>query len=304
MNEGAVVQEHDFVVAMATAKGHSSPVGMCPFACKGCGASFLLGSSVLSLTCSYCGSAHVVELSEARQLISPEGLIPFNVSEQEARRAFHRWLNSKKLRGKTQVTRVRGLYLPAWTYDLSGEIRWQCYVEREESTINVNGLYVSFGSSKSRRKVREEGSHLVVENDIMIPASHKLPADLIIKEAERFELNDVVPYDEGYLADWPAEVYEISVSDASLVARRVALEKARRFVKTRVSAKLENHRDLQLNTGGVIIESFKLILLPIWVARYRHEGKVYHAIVNGQTGDVRAQEPRNWFQKLFGGLFN
>jgi len=306
VNQGAMVQERDFTVAMATAKGHTSPVGMMSFTCQACGASFLLGPSVLSLNCTYCGSAHVVALSETRRLIPPEGLIPFEVSQAEAHSAFRQWLKKQGLQGKAKVTPVRGLYLPAWTFDLSGEIRWQCYVYRDyNSAVDVGGLQVSLSGSRSSRKlVREEGSHLLYEDDLLVPASHKLPAELILEEAERFLLSEVVPYNQAYLADWPAEVYQISVSDASLVARRIALDKARRFVNIRVGATLGHVKDLQFNTSGVVTESFKLILLPLWVARYRHEKTIYQVLVNGQTGKVRAQVPRNWLQKFFGSLFN
>jgi DNA-directed RNA polymerase subunit RPC12/RpoP len=306
MNAGAMVQEHDFTVAMATAKGHSSPVGMNSFECQGCGASFLLASSVLSLNCSYCGSAHVVQLTETRTLIPPEGLIPFQVPQKQARQAFQHWFKDEGLQGKVKVTPLRGVYLPGWTFDLSGEVRWQCQVYRDEApSVDVGGIQVSLGGSRhSRRLVREEGSHLVSEDDILVPASHRLPAELLMEEAECFVLKDTLPYDETYLADWPAEVYQISVSDASLVARRVALQKARKFVSTRVSASLGNVQELQLNSSGIVIESYKLILLPLWVARYRHEETIYHVLVNGQTGKVRAQMPHGRLRRFLDSLIS
>lgn len=301
MSAGTMLQEQDFTVAMATAKGHARPVGAQPFTCQGCGASFLLAPSVLSLTCPYCGSAHVAELSDTRQIIPPEGLISFGVSRQEARHTFHKWCDAEGLRGKAKVTPVRGLYVPAWTFDLSGEIRWQCYVYGDGGAgVDLGGIQVSIsGSNRSRRLVREEGSHLVYEDDILVPASHRLPADLLLQEAERFSLSDVVAYDQAFLADWPAEVYDVSVSDASLVARRVTLEKARSSLKMRVNATLGNVKDLQLNTSGVVVESFKLILLPLWVARYRYKDEIFHVLINGQTGEIRAQRPNNWLRRFF-----
>jgi hypothetical protein len=304
MRDGAMVQEHDFIIALATAKGHSKPVGMRPFACQGCGASFLLGSNVLSLSCAYCASAHVVELPETRQLIQPEGLIPFEVSEEGARQAFRSWLEEKRLRGRIKVTRVRGFYAPTWTFDLVGEIRWQCQTYRDESIeFDVGGIPVSV-SNNSRKLVNEQGSHPVLEDDILVPASHKLPAALTFEAVNGFDLSGVVPYKEGFLADWPAEVYEVSVSDASLVARRETLEKTRRFLRTRLDVTLGNVKNLQLNTSGVVVESFKLILLPVWVARYRHENETYHVVINGQTSVVRGQEPRNWIRNLFGSFLS
>jgi DNA-directed RNA polymerase subunit RPC12/RpoP len=306
MAEGTMVQEHDFTVAMATAKGHTLPVETRPFTCQGCGASFLIEPDVLSLNCTYCGSSHVVELPESRRLIPPEGIIPLEVSQQEARNALWGWFAKKGLQGKAKVTPLRGVYVPAWTFDLCGEIRWQCYAYRDEGpSIDLGGLQVSLsGSRRTKKLVRETGNHLVYEDDILVPASHKLPSELIMSEAKRFLLSDLVPYEQGYLADWPAAVYEITVSDASLVARRAALENARRTVKTRLNATLGYVKDLQLNTSGVTVETYKLILLPVWVARYRYQSTTYHVLVNGQTGKVRAQEPATWLRKLLGSLFN
>ena len=121
MAEGTMVQEHDFTVAMATAKGHTLPVETRPFTCQGCGASFLLEPVVLSLNCTYCGSSHVVELPESRRLITPEGVIPLELSQQEAHKALRDWFTQKGLQGKAKVTPPRGVYVPAWTFDLSGE---------------------------------------------------------------------------------------------------------------------------------------------------------------------------------------
>ena len=303
MTSGAMVQEHDFTVAMATAKGHTRPVGVQPFICQGCGATFVVSQGTLSITCVYCGSAHVTQQKETRQLIPPEAVVPFAISHDEAQQAFLKWLKKKRLRVK--VAPIRGLYLPAWTFDLSGEVKWQCFVQRDDRAgVEIGGfsLSVNAGGGGTQR-MKKEGTHLVYEDDVLVPASHKLPADLLLAEAEHFILADAVPYDERYLADWPAEMYDITMSDASLVARRVVLERTRKFMRPRLDALLTNPQDIQLNTSGVIIESFKLVLLPVWVTRYRHKDKVYHAIINGQTGKVCAQEPQNRLQRFFRSLF-
>ncbi len=303
MSEGATVQELDFTVALATAKGHSRPVSMHAFTCEGCGAAFVLAPDVLSVNCSYCGSAHVVELSETRELIPPEGVIPFAVAREEAQQAFRQWLVKKKMR-KAKIAPVRGLYLPAWTFDMTGEITWRCYTYRDEASVDVGGIPISLGSSgRSRKLVKQDGVHLVYEDDLLVLASTKMSTKLFKKEVDKFLLGDVAPYNHAYLADWPAEVYQISVSDASLTARSKMLKKARDLVDIRLGARLDNFHDLQLNTSGVTVDSFKLILLPFWTARYRLQEKTYHVVVNGQTGKVRAERPRNVLQKFFDGIF-
>jgi hypothetical protein len=37
--------------------------------------------------------------------------------------------------------------------------------------------------------------------------------------------------------------------------------------------------------------TFKHVLLPVWVAAYRYNGKVYRFVVNGQTGEVVGVAP-------------
>ena len=51
-----------------------------------------------------------------------------------------------------------------------------------------------------------------------IPASRKLSA-VFLKLIATFELKAVKPYDPRYLANWPAEVYDIPMAEASLDAR-------------------------------------------------------------------------------------
>ncbi len=56
----------NFLIAMATRKGHLHPVTRQTFNCQGCGSPFLLPAQQLSATCPYCGSAYVVRRPQSR----------------------------------------------------------------------------------------------------------------------------------------------------------------------------------------------------------------------------------------------
>jgi hypothetical protein len=43
-------------------------------------------------------------------------------------------------------------------------------------------------------------------------------------------------------------------------------------------------------------ETFKHILLPIWTAAYKYNGKSYRFVVNGQTGEVQGERPYSWWK--------
>jgi len=58
----AGVREKDFIVAMATRRGHGNPLIEQVIHCQGCGAEYILPPNQLSAPCVYCGSPHVVNL--------------------------------------------------------------------------------------------------------------------------------------------------------------------------------------------------------------------------------------------------
>jgi hypothetical protein len=46
-------------------------------------------------------------------------------------------------------------------------------------------------------------------------------------------------------------------------------------------------------------ETFKHILLPIWMAAYKYGGKSYRFLVNGQTGEVQGERPYSAWKIVF-----
>ena len=92
LKDGLLVEEHDFVVALATTKGHTLPAGMHVFQCRGCQAKLVL-TRELSAHCPYCGSSHIVEI-ETPEMVQPEGIIPFVVTAEDAEKTFDAIVNT------------------------------------------------------------------------------------------------------------------------------------------------------------------------------------------------------------------
>ncbi len=274
-NGAAILTEQDFTVALATAKGHTKPTATRTIKCQGCGASFVLAPDTISATCAYCGSAYVSEQIETRELIEPEGVVPFAVNRDQALRAVLAWFRAEKLSLRGNPVPPNGVYLPAWTFDVAGEITWNCLQEENDQWLPSSG------------------SRVVSENDMLVAASHTLSATLI-DEINAFPLANLAPYDARYLVDWAAETYGIPVSDASLVARGRIWERERRAISTTI---FRPYKDLQVSATRLVVESYKLILLPLWIAHYRMQGKQYTIVVNGRTGNLRAEKPLQGIRK-------
>ncbi len=43
-------------------------------------------------------------------------------------------------------------------------------------------------------------------------------------------------------------------------------------------------------------ETWRYLLLPVYLATYRYQDKTYQVFVNGQTGDVAGQRPVDWLK--------
>jgi hypothetical protein len=104
------------------------------------------------------------------------------------------------------------------------------------------------------------------------------------------------------LLDAAAEIYQVPLVDASLVARQQALHLGQVYVHSNDLAG-ETYRDFFMSSGGLIVESYKLALLPLWITDYRYKNESFLVAVNGQSGKVAGHAPRSGLQKTRAGLF-
>jgi len=264
--------EKDFIIAMATARGHGKPLNQQVFHCEGCGCEFILPPNQISTTCVYCGSPHVVNWESEQELLAPDGIIPHAFNQKRAIQLLIEWVESHQIKPEKQVDLPRGVYLPLWTFDLGGAID---YVGEtmEDSDIQF--------SRERNRMIRVSDSYPVQVNDIPIPASRKLSA-VFLKLIPTFELKAVKPYDPRYLANWPAEVYDISMAEASLDARAQTLSRYKRDLPNLLTP-------IQIgstSSAKMTVESFRLNLLPVWMTEIPFSGRDHLVLINGQNGIV------------------
>ncbi|MBK9006135.1 MAG: hypothetical protein IPM31_03990 [Anaerolineae bacterium] len=273
--------EKDFIVAMATARGHGKPLNQQVFHCEGCGCEFILPPNQISTTCVYCGSPHVVNWESEEQLLAPDGIIPHQFDQQRAIKYLVEWVEKNKIQPEKKVDLPRGVYLPLWTFDIGGEIQ---YVG--EMYENDKGV---FGQPTSEMRMkRVSDSYPVLINDLPIPAARKL-SGVFQQLIPTFELKAVKPYEAGYLANWPAEVYDIPMAEASLDARVQALARYKRELPALIApAQL-----ISTSSSKMMVESFRLTLLPVWMTELPFGGREHLVLINGWTGTVKSDLPEN-----------
>jgi hypothetical protein len=274
--------EKDFLIAMATARGHGKPLNQQVFHCEGCGCEFILPPSQISCNCVYCDSPYVVNWDSEEQLLAPDGIIPHAFDQNRATKILTEWVQANQIQtdvgvGSSHPYWPRGVYLPLWTFDLGGELD---YVGE-----TMDDSDVEFGREHPKL-IRVRNSYPVQINDIPIPASRKLSA-VFLKLIPTFELRGVKPYDPRYLANWPAEVYDIPMAEASLDARSQSYSRYKRDL-TNLLAPVNI---ISTSSSKMTVESFRLNLLPVWMAEFPFGGREHLVLINGQNGTVASDLP-------------
>ena len=278
--------EQDFVLTMQTKRGHLHPTQMRIFQCPACVVEFLLAPEKISITCPYCNSVCVTETAETHDILPPQAIIPFTVSQEVAEKELRKWFKQHHI-DHPRVSPIMGTYLPLWTFDIGGTIKWVAsVVTQEERSVNLRAF---------------KGERDIFYDDVLILATNKLPSTLSSKLSSSYDLSQLVQYDSRYLAAWPAERYQIALGDAAIKARKWALDDLRRYPQQLIHVS-GFVTDLMIDSYDMIVISFKQVLLPVWVVRYKLEDKVYAVLVNGQTAEIFGERPQGIVGRVFGWL--
>jgi hypothetical protein len=267
--------EKDFIIAMATARGHGKPLQEQVFHCNGCGAEFILPPKQISASCIYCDSPHVVGLETTKDLLAPDAIIPHAFNHQRATQLLIEWVEGNGITPQKKVERPRGLYLPLWTFDVGGAIDYT----GEPITANDQS-----NQQASRAQVRDQFPVFV--DDLPLPASRKL-SSVFLKLIPSFDMKSLKPYDARFLASWPAEIYDIPMADASLDARSQVYAR----YKTEIPVHLAGLRVTHISSANLMIDSFKLNLLPVWMTEIPFSGCQHLLLINGQSGVLASDLP-------------
>ena len=274
-------QEQDFIIAMATVRGHRQPTLVTTFKCQGCGADFLLAPGVISVNCSYCDSPHVVASKDRRELMEPDAILPITIQQSQAAEALAKWIQKQHLQPDEPVQPRHGLYLPVWSFVIGGQIVW------------------SGDKVKNKKKIHVNGEDVVSFNDLHVPAS-RLLASLLEKMLADQPQAEAPAYDPRYLSGWPVEVYQVPLADASLKARQKAAQRVVSEIRSR-DGQLDN---LKYSTAGLHVESFQLILVPAWVADLRVHSRSYRVLIHGQNGKIQSEFPERGLAGWLNGLLD
>ena len=289
-----VIVEHDLALALRDVAGGTErgwDAEKISAKCQSCHAVSIFDPNKISQSCQFCGSTALVPYEDAGEAIRPESLLPMQVAESKARdviRAWYgrQWLAPNGFAGKAMTDTVKGLYLPYWTFDAKVHASW---------TAESGQYYYVRTGGKQERRVRwspaaGELSHAF--DDDLVCASIGVHTALI-RSVEPFPTATLIPYDPGYLSGWTVERYQLDLVASAARSRSQMDAVVRQLCANAVPG--DTHRNLVVRStySG---QTFKHILVPVWLLSYVYRSKSFQVVVNGVTGETAGERPWSWIK--------
>lgn len=291
----APAEHYEFTFEALAAGAQGWGVSRRQLHCDTCGADLTLADGALSTTCPFCASPHVNVRAAAGDQLRPGGLAPFTVAVGTARPLVQGWLgrgwfHPDGLAGAARLDSLTGVYLPFWLFGARLQAPWKAEVGYPETETYLD-------PSDMKRKTREvirwrwESGHATVDvADLPVAGTSRVDAG-VLHDIEPFKLDLVQTFSPDFLAGWQAQAYDVALPKAWEGGKATCREQAEAACRAQIHS--GHVRNLHV-TVDFEDETWRYVLLPVYLSAYRFEGKVYQVMVNGQTGAVAGQKPVAW----------
>lgn len=266
--------------------------------CKSCGAQTVYDANEIANECPYCGSNQVMEAGD-EVVMAPGGVVPFRLDAKDASARFKKWIKGrffcpKLAKDSAKPAAFKGVYVPFWTFDSKTVSRYSGKYGKKHMVHGKDGKMVEETTWYS---VRGEFSHFF--DDVLVSASGR-QNNVMLGKIEPFRTQEAVEYKPEYLAGFMAERYSIKAKEAWWTAKKKMDEELDRQIQDKIQS--ENHADcvgsLSIKTSYKNI-TYKYLLLPVWISSFQYNQKVYHFMINGQTGKISGKTPISWVKVAF-----
>ena len=246
--------------------------------CNNCGGEVSFHVSDNTIVCPYCDSSLVVKDLEKKTL-SPDGVVPFRLTEKDARAAFNKRANSKFLCPK-EIKRIvknekfQGIYLPCWTFDV-------------EAHITCTGSYMD---KKKKETFHDEGKKFINDRIAIATDRHEVE---YIREVYPFETERNRPYKDEYVAGFESEKYTIAIEKAWKDEKPFLEEELKKQVEREIKINYSSFKNVTIDEIKITYDEpkYKYLLIPVWLSEFEYKGVTYEIVVNGENGKVGGELP-------------
>ena len=301
--DGAEVKEHDLVTLLRNIPDDQRgwAAEKTSVKCQSCQAITVFDPTRAAQRCDFCGSSALIPVEQIKAPIRPESLLEFKIPETQVRdkvRAWYgsRWFAPNMLKSRALTDTVHGLYIPYWTFDARVHADWTAdagyYYYETESYTDSQGKR----QTRQVRKTRWVPASGAIEHffdDELVSASRGVNPELLRKVEPFPTTTDLKHYDPGFLSGWVVEQYQIDLVAAAQHSREIMDGKTEQLCAADVPGDTHRNLEVSANYSG---QTFKHILVPVWVLAYNYGSQTYQIIINGYTGTIAGKYPLSWIK--------
>ncbi len=299
LDPDAEIREQDFEAIVARAEAHHEAdrhdeEGQCEVRCASCGGTVVFVGTLTSSTCPYCASPIQREkIHAATHRIPVDGVMPFMVDHEHARRQLAEWVRSRWFAPNAFLKQgingnFNGVYLPYWTFDTLTFNAW--------SGERGDAYYVTVGTGNQQRRERRvrwsssSGRFQRFFDDVTIPATRGLDLQRLV-DLEPWPFKKMMPFTQQVLAGFMARTYDMPLRDGFKAAKERVDAAIASEVRRRIGGDEQRVWSIKSRYDAV---TFKHLLLPVWLMTYRFHEKPYRVYINAATGEVQGDRPYSW----------
>ncbi len=272
--------------------------------CPSCTAQVTFRPPQVAGNCPFCNTHITAQPRTANPGITPGGVMPFQVDDAQARRQLAQWLKKQWLAPHTlkhlaQHEGMQGVYLPFWTFDCSTQTRFngergtehQVTKTRQVQTEQGDWIEETYEDSETHW-TPVSGTVQCQFDDLLVPAITSVSQNFL-KQLAPWNLVDLKAYDERFLRGFQVQRHQVDL--------RQGFEQAKLLMKAQIQQAIEQEiggdfQRIHSQSTTYQEQSFKQILLPVWMATYRFKNSPYQVVINGVTGKVVGDAPVSLFK--------
>ncbi len=257
------------------------------YVCQSCGAEVITDKNTAATFCVFCHNPVMISNRMAGNF-KPNRVIPFSISEEDAKNRFMEFCSKKKFLpndflSNAQLDMMKGVYYPYWLVDSlkTGGIRATGKKKRRWTEGNYEYEEITTYS------VVRDGSidfrdypHTALKEDENLKG---------LKYVNPFDESGYKPFMMSYLSGFLAEKRDLERQEAQAeVDKELEGYAEKIFSETLKEYDTYNIDDIRLST---IRESWDYALLPVWLLTFDYNDKKYVYAMNGQTGKNYGELP-------------
>ena len=268
----------DYVTPPAEGEADASQP-MFIYRCGSCSGEILATESLGSMKCPFC-SNNVVVKEKFTGKFTPDYIIPFEKTKEDAIEAYKGYVKSKKLLPKVffdqnHIDEIKGIYVPFWLFDAT-----QNYSASFDATkVRTWSDHSYHYTETSHYDITRVGSERFEK--VPVDGSKEMPDDLM-ESLEPFDQSKMVPFNMGYLAGFLANKYNVNADeDQGRALSRMHSSAITDFRNTISGYSTLRARSEQCTPSN---ESSKYALYPVYILNTSWNGGNYLFAMNGQSG--------------------